>query len=131
SKVTATTKRKRTVTRKAAFTAMISFAPVTITPGRSLLFDRVDYNEGNAYDTKTGTFTCPISGTYYFFTNILSWFHVGPVQNEIVLEGQGKGRAHAKNDDDHAQGSTAASLYCNAGQRVWAQVVSGSQACGG
>ncbi|KAK3597964.1 hypothetical protein CHS0354_042314 [Potamilus streckersoni] len=129
-KLTATINRKRTVTRKAAFTAMYYSAPVSITPGRSLQFDRVDYNEGNAYDKKTGIFTCPISGTYFFYTNIISMFHAGSIQTEIVLEGQGKGRTHANKVDNHAQGSTAASLHCDAGQRVWVQAVYGSQTWG-
>ncbi|KAL3886571.1 hypothetical protein ACJMK2_026556 [Sinanodonta woodiana] len=122
--------RKRTVTRKAAFTAMFSYHPVSITPGRSLLFDRVDYNEGNAYDAKTGIFTCPVSGTYFFFTNLISIYHTGPQETEIVLEGQGKGKTHAYNEENHDQGSTAASLHCNAGQRVWVQATIGSQTWG-
>ncbi|KAL3886568.1 hypothetical protein ACJMK2_026553 [Sinanodonta woodiana] len=129
-KVTATKKRKRTITRKAAFTAMFTFSPVSNTPGRSLQFDKVDFNEGNAYDSTTGIFTCPVSGTYFFYTNILSLFHTGGVETEIILEGQGKGRAHAFREDNHDQGSTAAALHCDAGQRVWVQIVAGSQSFG-
>ncbi|KAL3886567.1 hypothetical protein ACJMK2_026552 [Sinanodonta woodiana] len=129
-KATTIKHRKRNIARKAAFTAMFTFSPVSITPGRSLQFDRVDYNEGNAYDTKTGIFTCPVSGTYFFYTNILSLFQTSGVETEIVLEGQGKGTAHALREDNHAQGSTAAALHCNAGQRVWVQTVYGSQSYG-
>ncbi|KAL3886537.1 hypothetical protein ACJMK2_026522 [Sinanodonta woodiana] len=130
-KVTASTNIKRTITRKAAFTAMFTSIPVSITLGRSLQFDRVDYNEGNAYDKTTGIFTCPVSGTYLFFTNILSMFHGGAVQTEIIFEGQGKGKTHAPNENNYAQSSTAASLHCNAGQRVWVQAAYGSQFHGG
>ncbi|KAK3597959.1 hypothetical protein CHS0354_042308 [Potamilus streckersoni] len=121
---------KRTVTRKAAFTAMFSSFPVSITPGRSLQFDRVDYSEGNAYDAKLGIFTCPVSGTYFFFTNILSIYHSGQVETEIVVEGIGKGTTSAFNENNHAQGSTAAAVHCDAGQRVWVQGAYGSQAFG-
>ncbi|KAL3886536.1 hypothetical protein ACJMK2_026521 [Sinanodonta woodiana] len=109
---------------------MFSYTPVTITPGRSLQFDRVDYNEGNAYDTKTGIFTCPVSGTYFIFTNIMSMHHTGSIETEIVFEGREKGRTHANREDDYAQSSTAASLHCDAGQRVWVQARYGPQSYG-
>ncbi|KAK3597963.1 hypothetical protein CHS0354_042313 [Potamilus streckersoni] len=109
---------------------MFSTTPVSITPGRSIQFDRVDYNEGNAYDTRTGIFTCPVSGTYFFFTNIISMYHTGSILTEIVFEDQEKGRTHANKVDNQAQGSTAALLHCNAGQRVWIQVVYGYQSWG-
>ncbi|KAK3597951.1 hypothetical protein CHS0354_042298 [Potamilus streckersoni] len=121
---------KRTVTRKAAFTAMFSSTPVAIIPGHSLIFDRVDYNEGNAYDPNIGIFTCPVSGTYLFFTSVLSDISSGQVQTEIVVNGLGKVRTLAFQDANHAQGSTAATLHCNAGQRVWVQGAYGSKAYG-
>ncbi|KAL3886566.1 hypothetical protein ACJMK2_026551 [Sinanodonta woodiana] len=129
-KLTATQTRKRTVTRKAAFSAMFSSVPVSVTPGRSLQFNKVNYNEGNAYDARTGIFTCPVSGTYFFYTNILSMYHSGTIQTDIVFEGIGKGRTHANNENNHAQGSTAASLHCDAGQHVWVEAVVGSQSWG-
>ncbi|KAL3886541.1 hypothetical protein ACJMK2_026526 [Sinanodonta woodiana] len=129
-KVTDIENKKRTVARKAAFTAMFSYNPVTITPGRSLQFDRVDYNEGNAYDSKSGIFTCPVAGTYFFYTNIVSMFHTSQIETEIVFEGIGKGKTHVHEHAYIDQGSTAASLHCNAGQRVWVQAAEGSQTYG-
>ncbi|KAK3597960.1 hypothetical protein CHS0354_042309 [Potamilus streckersoni] len=103
---------------------------VTIPIGHSLLFDRVDYNEGNAYDARSGIFTCPVSGTYFFYTNIISMLHSAKVQTQIIVEGLGKGKTHAFGDADADQGSTAAALHCNAGQRVWVECTLGSETWG-
>ncbi|XP_060607291.1 uncharacterized protein LOC132759521 [Ruditapes philippinarum] len=37
----------------------------------SMSFTKVITNEGNAFDTSTGKFTCPVSGLYYFSLHII------------------------------------------------------------
>ncbi|KAL3886463.1 hypothetical protein ACJMK2_026448 [Sinanodonta woodiana] len=125
-----TTSMKRAVTRKVAFTAMFSSSPVTITKGQTLIFNKVDYNEGNAYDPYAGIFTCPVSGTYLFFTNILSVPHRGTVETEIVVDGIGRGRTNAFDSVDVDQGTAAAALHCTAGRRIWVKCMAGTQTWG-
>ncbi|KAK3605488.1 hypothetical protein CHS0354_001477 [Potamilus streckersoni] len=121
---------RRSITRKVAFTAMFSSAPIQLTAGRSLLFDRVDYNEGNAYDTTSGIMTCPITGTYLFYTNVLSQPNALDVATEIVRERNGKGRTYAYGGSHNAQGGISAILHCRTGERVWVRTNYGFQIFG-
>ncbi|KAK3597953.1 hypothetical protein CHS0354_042300 [Potamilus streckersoni] len=92
--------------------------------------NNTDYNvtpSGNAYNPTISLFTCPVSGTYLFFTSILSVPHIRTVQTELVYEGLGKGSANAFNDVDVDQGITAVALHCSAGHWVWVRCMSGSQ----
>ncbi|XP_060607287.1 heavy metal-binding protein HIP-like [Ruditapes philippinarum] len=51
-----------------AFTVMSPKAGAT---SDSMSFSMVITNEGNAFDTLTGKFTCPVSGLYYFSLHII------------------------------------------------------------
>ncbi|KAK3605489.1 hypothetical protein CHS0354_001478 [Potamilus streckersoni] len=119
---------RSSIPSRVAFTAMFSSHPIQLMPGRALLFDRVDYNEGNAYDKTSGIMTCPVSGTYFFYTNILN--APGDIAaTEITHEGIFKGRTYGNSNYD--QGSFSATLHCRAGERVWVRVSFGTQIYGG
>ena len=56
------------VCRKPANVAFMAQLSASITPvkGRTVAFDRVETNEGNAYNSTSGVFTAPRNGTYNF-----------------------------------------------------------------
>ncbi|KAL4232507.1 hypothetical protein ACF0H5_007199 [Mactra antiquata] len=56
--------------KKIAFSARLK-SSVILEPVKTLVFDHVLTNEGNAYSNATGIFTAPIDGTYLFFVHIL------------------------------------------------------------
>ncbi|KAL3837106.1 hypothetical protein ACJMK2_022487 [Sinanodonta woodiana] len=93
--------------------------------GERIVFDNVDYNEGSGYDMKSGTFTCPTTGTYFFTSTIGSY---GKVYIDAVLKIDGvvKFRVYA---GYHLQGdnmSTAVTItHCRVGQTVWLEVATG------
>ncbi|XP_062620960.1 complement C1q-like protein 4 [Saccostrea cucullata] len=58
-----------------AFNAELSLDLVNPVQGSSILFDAVRFNSGNAYNNKSGTFFCPVSGVYYFSLELSSNGH--------------------------------------------------------
>ncbi|CAC5382959.1 unnamed protein product [Mytilus coruscus] len=79
---------------------------------REIVFDKIETNLGNGYDTYSGTFRAPRDGVYAFTWTI---FVVGggstangEVETELVINGQVHGLLHADteatSDDDSATG---------------------------
>ncbi|XP_060559292.1 complement C1q-like protein 4 [Ruditapes philippinarum] len=64
-------------------------------------FTKVITNEGNAFDTSTGKFTCPVSGLYYFSLHIVKRrsSSVGYAGCYIHLNGSSKVLAHTNPQD--------------------------------
>ena len=111
-----------------AFTASHSTNRSTFAPYATIVFDQVESNAGQAYDTKTGVFTCPYPGYYYFSHSALSPYN-GHIETEIVLEGTPKAMIYAESSTPSTnagsgfdQGSNSVVTYCEAGHRVWVRV---------
>ncbi|KAK3597952.1 hypothetical protein CHS0354_042299 [Potamilus streckersoni] len=122
------TKAIRTASaRRVAFSVRFSSSEVLLHPGHPLVFDLVEINQGNGYENVSGFFTCPISGAYFFYTNVLT---VGPTSNrvgtEIVLDGVGKAKTLVSNPDIFDQGSAVVITHCGAGHKVWIRTTVGS-----
>ncbi|XP_060564162.1 uncharacterized protein LOC132723455 [Ruditapes philippinarum] len=68
-------------------------------------------NEGNAFDTSTGKFTCPVSGLYHFSLHIIKKrsSSVDTVGCFINLNGSGKVPAYINTQD----GAASTSVYLN------------------
>uniref|UniRef100_K1QWW9 Tubulin--tyrosine ligase n=1 Tax=Magallana gigas TaxID=29159 RepID=K1QWW9_MAGGI len=58
-----------------AFSAELSTSLAHPSAGMSIVFDKVQFNSGNFYNNKTGTFYCPTSGVYYFSLELSSSAH--------------------------------------------------------
>ena len=56
-----------------AFYAWNSANPVHTAAYGTLILNHAETNIGNAYNTRTGLFTAPVSGLYYFQTTFLSY----------------------------------------------------------
>ena len=70
-----------------------------IEPWETVIFPRVGNNIGGAYNSTSGSFVAPISGTYAFFCNIISQrdsaielaFQVNGVIKLVIYSAGGKG----------------------------------------
>jgi hypothetical protein len=85
----------------------------------SMSFTTVITNEGNAFDTSTGKFTCPVSGLYYFSLHIIKKRTSTAVDQAgcyIYLNGSSKVRAHIDPFDgttDIGSYGVSTSVYLN------------------
>ncbi|XP_060588235.1 heavy metal-binding protein HIP-like [Ruditapes philippinarum] len=81
----------------------------------SLTFTTVITNEGNAFDTSTGKFTCPVSGLYYFSLHIIKKrsSSVDYAGCYIILNGSSKVQAHTdpQSGADYGSYGVSTSVY--------------------
>ena len=93
---------------------------------QSFLFHDVTQNVGNAYDSNTGIFTCPISGLYLFSMTILS----NPnriVETELVLDGRSIMRVYSASDGSaYNSGTNTVIQSLKQGDKIWARIVNSS-----
>ena len=84
------------VSEPVAFTAVNTAGLTNIDTGTPLVFDTAHLNVGDAFNVTSSTFTCPVSGVYYFSFHV----HSGPLSDsgpsyrdasfwELVVDGQG------------------------------------------
>ncbi|KAH3698923.1 hypothetical protein DPMN_073868 [Dreissena polymorpha] len=91
---------------KIAFHAHLSTSIANVEPWKSIVFDTVVTNHGNAYSGTTGIFTAPRPGVYAFYVHILGSNRVMEVtlrkndHNLVLLYSQGTG--HYGSDDNMA-----------------------------
>ncbi|KAK7495898.1 hypothetical protein BaRGS_00012888 [Batillaria attramentaria] len=82
----------------------------------TVIMERTYTNQGSAYDTHSGTFRAPVSGTYAFFVTIRPYTDT-PTLVYITLEGSTRATAYASHN--YLQATAHVVLHLSAGQRVW------------
>ncbi|OWF51026.1 complement C1q subcomponent subunit C-like [Mizuhopecten yessoensis] len=86
-----------------------------------LKFDRVIFNEGNAYNSSTGSFTCQVPGTYHFVWSVqiqnTDWGHV---LVDFQLNGNTKGFTITFGPKEHTS-TNSIIIRLEQGDRVWLQ----------
>ena len=105
------------------FTAYIDHTIQHLGLDQTLIFNRVLFNDGSAYNNSSGIFTCPVNGVYLFF------FEVGSgAQKQIVakLVANNVNEVDAIADAEYhqyheAQGSNMAILRLGQGTQVWVE----------
>ena len=93
------------------------------------IFNRTETDTTNSYNTMAYQFTCPISGTYMFSLSIRNDYNITASVN-VMVESSTKIRVNCGENDDDRQGSqiqnqssSSVVTTCNAGQRVWLDVL--------
>ncbi|KAL3856497.1 hypothetical protein ACJMK2_011248 [Sinanodonta woodiana] len=111
-------------TSRVAFSTYLSHLLQELGREHVIVFDQVEYNEGNGYDKLLGIFTCPVSGTYFFVASMLG-FPNQPVHTEIVLDGSKTAGmdSDSTGGGEFPQGTNIAIFRCALGQRVWVRII--------
>ncbi|KAK7462068.1 hypothetical protein BaRGS_00038516 [Batillaria attramentaria] len=98
----------------------------------TLIFDKIVYNLGNGYSTRTGIFTAPVSGVYSFFLNAMSVTSHHALRLQIAREGSTLDTVYAEGGNDvNDQGSSEVTTHLRAGQQVWVRQYNGNAVRGG
>ncbi|XP_022100032.1 collagen alpha-1(X) chain-like [Acanthaster planci] len=66
-----------------AFMAQLGSSHFIGNPGDIIIFDNIEVNIGDAYDSGTGVFTCSVAGVYFFSVTFLS-YHTGPTLDAVL-----------------------------------------------
>ncbi|KAL3856490.1 hypothetical protein ACJMK2_011241 [Sinanodonta woodiana] len=109
---------------RVAFSTYLSHALQELGREHVIVFDQVEYNEGNGYDKLLGVFTCPVSGTYFFVASMLG-FPNEQVHTEIVFDGSKTAGmdSDSRGGAEFPQGTNIAIFRCALGQRVWVRII--------
>ncbi|XP_063399666.1 complement C1q-like protein 4 [Mytilus trossulus] len=83
-----------------AFYAYISKPIPNPSSGRRLIFDVPTTNQGNGYNSNTGVFTCPKTGTYVFVLVVRLYSAYHSIQLMINNSVNGTSFHNAQNDDN-------------------------------
>ncbi|XP_046561650.1 uncharacterized protein LOC124270658 [Haliotis rubra] len=96
-------------------------SPSSQVPGGDLIFGHSLYNAGSFYDTSTGRFTAPVSGTYMFWTELV--LTESNSQTYIyIMKNDGWMAMDADVQDNHASIVTVDHVY--KGKDVWVKTSS-------
>lgn len=119
--------------RQVAFTAGIAHGVLGDETLTDIIYRDVITNLGGGYNQTNGVFTAPVSGTYVFFTTVVSWDD-GNISTDIVLNGKNQVRTFADSRGFHTPeqyvyqtGTKLVCLLLQVGDRVWVRKYSGTR----
>ncbi|KAL3856499.1 hypothetical protein ACJMK2_011250 [Sinanodonta woodiana] len=109
---------------RVAFSAYLSKTLEELGRQHTIVFDQVEYNEGDGYDKTLGIFRCPFSGTYFFIASILG-FPNDNIHTELVVDGSSTAGIDSDSNggSEYPQGTNMSILRCTVGQRVWVRIM--------
>ena len=105
------------------FTAYLDHTVEHLGIDQTIIFNHALFNDGGAYNTRSGIFTCPKDGVYLFFFEVSIWSNrqivaklVANSANEV--DGIADAEFHTGQE---AQGSNMAILRLGQGSHVWVE----------
>ncbi|XP_046361321.1 cerebellin-1-like [Haliotis cracherodii] len=104
-----------------AFTAKLSYNR-ELQPLDTVIFDTTITNNGEGYNSETGKFTAPLSGSYYFFATVLSGYNT-KVETAVIVNDKEVSRMYSGAHDAHGSGSNAAVVNLRSGDSVWIRLL--------
>jgi len=114
-----------------AFSATLSSHVTGLGTNQAILFDHVTTNVGNAYSGRTGIFSSPTNGTFFFLSSVMT--HGGQyLEAEIVKNGANVALMISQ-DAQFEQGTNGVVVNLQEGDEVWVRHVTnqGSSVYGG
>lgn len=118
--------------RHVAFTAGVAHGVLGDETRTDIIYRDVITNLGGGYNPINGVFTAPVSGTYVFFTTVVSWGDES-ISTDIVLNGNSQVRTFAESREFHypeqnvyQTGTNLVCLQLQVGDRVWVRKHSGT-----
>jgi len=111
-----------------AFCAYLDHVLDGLNPGEVIIYNQVLLNEGNGFNTATGTFTVPVSGVYmftFFFDVFRNRAELRLVVDSVNQVGSEAGHNNDTDLFDTVGGNTAI-IRVSQGQSVWVETVIGS-----
>ncbi|XP_053398057.1 C1q-related factor-like [Mercenaria mercenaria] len=121
---------RRTASAHVSFSAYLSYFQEHLGVHQVVKFNRVITNDGNAYNSHTGVFTVPVTGTYMFIFYVCS--SNTNVQFDLVVDDSIKASGVAKpsplGQSKDVQGGGAVILKLNQGESVWIENIAADSA---
>ena len=104
-------------TNTVAFSASLLTTETSLGNNQAFVFDHVVTNEGNAYSGRTGIFSSPTNGTFFFLSSVMA---VGGqyLEAEIVKNGAQIALMYSR-DAEYEQGTNGAVVNLQQGDEVW------------
>ncbi|XP_052802603.1 complement C1q tumor necrosis factor-related protein 2-like isoform X2 [Mya arenaria] len=112
--------------KEVAFSARLSVTKEHMTDGTTVVFDQMISNYGDAYNPRTGIFTCTRTGLYLFSVSLEGHYTdgQGDIPAAITMDGTHLGYLVSdpiKSGQD-VQGAVTMVTQVREGQRVWVEV---------
>lgn len=106
-----------------AFSAYLSKPVEHMGVGHTIKPDGIYINDGNAYNSYTGTFTVSESGVYLLTFTVSCWHASHAAEVELVVDNvsMGSAKANTANNGYTAMATKTLILRLSAGQSVWLQ----------
>lgn len=105
-----------------AFTAILTHSMTNLGPNQNIVFDHVESNFGNGYNSHHGVFVAPVAGIYVFYASLLSGSGTSELYCHIVVDGIKKVTLEEYvTPAGYAQGSNMLVIHLNQGADVAVQ----------
>jgi len=94
----------------------------SVSDNQKIVMTDVLTNVGNGYSSRSGTFTCPVSGTYVFTATVLA-MQSKYLETEIVRNGDSIAKLFSGGYHYFTSGSNTVVVNLHHGDSVWLRVV--------
>jgi len=84
---------------------------------QAIVFENIETNQGGAYSAKTGAFTAPMNGTFFFTATTMSQYGQY-LETEMVVNGREVVYMYSM-DSKYEQGTNSAVLILKQNDEVW------------
>lgn len=117
--------KRQTTMSNVAFSAYLTHTQYSMRPGENIVFDRVILNDGSGYDSSTGIFQAPVSGTYlftfHFDTHVHTFIRLS-VDRRNQVDAVANPHISALNKEDDTMSGNTVIIHVGIAQKVRVEV---------